>query len=147
MDRRDFLVGAVTLPASVALAGCAGFDWKNLGDNANAALGTYAVESAAVLIGYYAAQAPSADTALRGLYDLAMEGKLSPAAVNSILTALGAADPLAVIMVRRAIRMAELLGATVEGGTIIDLAGLDPALVEAARIGYEDGFATYKATV
>jgi hypothetical protein len=42
--------------------------------------------------------------------------------------------------------MAELLGASIEGGSIVSLAGLDPKLVEACKVGYNDGYNTYKAT-
>ena len=144
MKRREFLIGA---GSAGLLAGCGGkFSLKDLGDGDSGLIGAYAVETAAVLIGYYAAQAPTADKALRGLYDLAVEGKLSPAAVNTILTTLGASDPIAVILVRRSIRLAEMLGATIEGGSIVSLTGLDPKLVEAVKIGYLDGYETYMAT-
>ena len=128
------------------ITGCSGINLKGLGGGDTDIIGIYAVETAAVLIGYYAAQSPAADKALRGLYDLAVEGKLSPAAINTILTTLGASDPIAVLMVRRAVRLAEMMGATVEGGSIVSLAGRSPELVEAAKIGYLDGYDTYKAT-
>jgi len=144
MERRKFLIAA---GSAGLLTACSGkFNIKDLGEGDASLIGTYAVETAAVLIGYYAAQVPTADKALRGLYDLSVKGTLTPEAINTILTTLGAADPIAVLMVRRVVRLAEMLGASVEGGSIISLTGLDPKLVEACKTGYLDGYDTYMAT-
>ena len=143
MKRRDFLtIGG----ASVLLTACSGFSLKELGEGAEGALQLYFVESAAVPIGYYCAQSESLDTAMREIYSLAVEGKLTPEGVNKILEVMGAEDPLAIIMVKRCIRLAELAGATVDGGVIIDLAGIAPEYIEAIATGYVDGYDSYMLT-
>ena len=144
MKRRDFLVG---IGSAGLLAGCGKFNIKDLGEGDTSILAIYAAETAAVPVGYFAAQLPVADKALRGAYDLAVKGELTPEAINIILTTLGTGDPIAVLLVRRAVRLAELAGASVgDGGTIIGLTGLDPRLVEAIGHGYVEGYDTFMLT-
>ena len=97
-------------------------------------------------IGYYAAQKPDIDTGLREIYSLATTGKLTPEGVNKILAALNSSDPLQMMMIKRALRLAEMAGATIELGQITNIEGLDPAYIEAIARGYIEGYDTYMLT-
>ena len=144
MKRRQFLVAA---GSAGLLTACSGkFNLNSIGDGESSELALFTVETIAVPLGYYAGQSEVADLSLRSIYDLATKGTLTTESVNHILKTLGASDPIAVLLVKRALRLAELAGASVEGGSIIDLAGLDPKVVEAIARGYVEGFDTYKLT-
>ena len=139
MKRREFLA----LGSTGLLAACAGHN-INLEMPGNKELALYTVETIAIPIGYYAGQHTAVDLALRTIYDLAVNGTLTVVAVNRILETLGAQDPMAVLMVRRVVRLGELAGAAIEGGRIVDLAGLDPDYIDAAARGYVEGYDTYR---
>jgi len=126
--------------------GCAGTQLKLDGEGFNRDVVIYTVETLAVPIGYFAAENDLLDTALREAYSLAMEGKLTPDGVNQILEAVGGNDPLKIVMVKRSLRLLELVGAQLDSGLVVSLAGLDKGLIEAAARGYVDGFDTYKIT-
>ena len=133
--------GVLAALVIVLIVGCAGLN-LNLENNRDVVI--YTVESLAVPIGYYAAQNEYIDTSLRQVYNLAVTGKLTPEAINNIVKGLDVDDPLQILMIKRGIRLLELVGAQVDGQTIVSLAGLDPELVEAAARGYVDGYDTYK---
>ena len=141
MKRREFLTG---MGVTVLAAGCAGINLKENGEQGVFTL--FMVETATVPIGYYAAQSEEIDTAMRAIYDLAVEGKLTPAAVNKILQLLDTDDPIATLMIGRVLRLAELAGATVEGGSVISMTDIDPRVVKAAADGYVEGYDTYMLT-
>ena len=144
LTKREFLATAGVAGAATAMS-CAGFD-LDFKFPENSELAVFTVETIAIPVGYYAAGNDNMDTAFRELYSLATTGKLTPEGINKVIMALGTDDPIAVIMVRRALRLAELAGATIDGGLITDIAGLDPRLVQAVADGYVEGFDTYKAT-
>lgn len=134
------LVSVIALFA-VLLIGCAG--WQ-LTTEENHDIVVYSVETLAVPIGYYAAQNEFLDTSLRQVYNLATEGKLTPEGVNKILAALDTSDALQILLIKRGIRLLELVGAQVAGDRVVSLSGLDPELISAAARGYLDGFDTYQ---
>lgn len=106
----------------------------------------YAIETAAVAVGYFAAQAPDVDMALRNIYDLAVQGRLTPEGVNKILARLNTADPFEMLLTRRILRLAELVGASVADGQIVDVAGIPPEFVSAISRGYVEGYDTFVLT-
>ena len=126
--------------------GCSGLQLDSATVNKDVV--AYTVESLAVPIGYYAASNEIIDTALREAYSLATEGKLTVDGVNKILDAVGTEDPLQIILVKRAIRLLEMVGAQIDPGTslVTSIDGLDIELIRAAAKGYVDGFDTYKIT-
>ena len=136
------LILALVAVSFLALTGCTG-----MGINfENSEMATFTVESIAVPIGYYAAQSPDIDTGLREIYSLAKTGKLTPEGLNKILDALNTKDPLQIMMLKRALRLAEMAGATVELGQITDLQGINPATLEAIARGYVEGYDVYMLT-
>lgn len=106
----------------------------------------YGIETAAVVVGYYAAQQPDIDLALRTIYELATQGKLSADGVNQILLRLDTQNPMELLMIRRVLRLAELIGATVVDGQIVDVAGIPPKFLSAVARGYVEGYDTYTLT-
>ena len=103
----------------------------------------YGIETAAVVVGYYAAQQPDIDFVLRNLYELSTTGSLTPSGVNEILERLDRNNPLEQMMIRRVLRLAELVGATVIDGQIVDVAGIPPRFVSAVARGYVEGYDTF----
>jgi hypothetical protein len=144
ITKRQFM-STVGMGSVALVAGCAGSK-LNLNVTDNPELMIFTVESFAVPIGYYAAANKNLDTAFRELYSLATKGTLTTEGVNKIITALGTNDPIAVLMIKRCLRLAEMVGATVEGGTLTSIEGLDPRLVQAVADGYVEGYDTYVLT-
>jgi hypothetical protein len=140
MKRREFLIGAPLL-----LTACAGsrINLENLTEEDNKVFILFTIETTAVPIGYYAASNRDVDLALRGIYELAVNGTLTPEAINRILEALDTQDPLQIILIKRTLRLAELAGAKVEGGKIIGFANLDPDVIKAVAVGYVEGYDTW----
>jgi hypothetical protein len=103
----------------------------------------YGIETAAVAVGYYAAQSPDVDMALRNVYDLSTQGKLTPEGVNAILSRLDRSEPFEMLLIRRILRLAELVGAQVVEGNIVDVAGIPPEFVNAIARGYVEGYDTF----
>lgn len=143
MKRRQFLKMA---PLGI-LAGCAvGQNLKPVGEGFSSDLANFTVESLAVLIGYYAAKNDLVDTALRNVYSLAKDGTLTPEGINIIFKSLDTKDPIQVLMVKRVIRLIGMVGGSVYGTQVLNISGLDPALVEAAASGYVEGYNSYQDT-
>ena len=103
----------------------------------------YGIETAAVVLGYVAAQQPDIDMALRNLYDLATKGRLTAEGVNSILLRLDMKDPFELLIIRRVLRLAELIGANVVEGQITDIANIPPEFINAVSRGYVEGYDTF----
>jgi len=114
-----------------------------IGCNENDQLGIYGIETAAVGVGYFAAQQPDVDLALRQIYDLATKGQLTPEGVNQILLRLDKDDPFELLMVRRVLRLAEIAGAEVINGNITDITGIPSSVINAIARGYVEGYDTY----
>jgi len=103
----------------------------------------YGIETAAVAVGYYAAQQPDMDMALRNIYILSTEGKMTPEGVNRILLRLDRSEPFEMLLIRRILRLAELVGAQVVEGKIVDVAGIPPEFINAISRGYVEGYDTF----
>ena len=103
LTKREFLTTAGVAGAATAMS-CAGLNLK-LPENKELAI--FTVETIAIPVGYYAAGNDNMDTAFREMYSLATTGKLTAEGINKVIMALGTDDPIAVIMVRRALRLAE----------------------------------------
>ena len=106
-------------------------------------MGLYGIETAAVGVGYFAAQQPDVDLALRSIYDLATKGQLTAEGVNQILLRLDSTDPFELLMVRRVLRLAEIAGAEVVGGQITDIANIPSSVINAIARGYVEGYDTF----
>ena len=130
----------VILIIMMLMAGCAGME---IPESQSV---IYGIETAAVVVGYYAAQQPDVDMALRNIYDLSTKGKLTPEGVNAILLRLDRTNPLELLLIRRVLRLAELIGATVIEGQLVDVAGIPPEFVNAVARGYVEGYDTFILT-
>jgi hypothetical protein len=80
---------------------------------------------------------------LRNVYDLSTQGKLTPEGVNAILSRLDRSEPFEMLLIRRILRLAELVGAQVVEGNIVDVAGIPPEFVNAIARGYVEGYDTF----
>jgi len=103
----------------------------------------YSIENAAVVLGYYAAQEDGVDLALRSIYDLSVHEKLQPENVNQILSHLDVSNPLQRIIIQRILRLAELVGASVIDGKIVDITGIPSEFVNAIARGHVEGYQTF----
>jgi hypothetical protein len=71
-------------------------------------------------------------------------GGLTPAAVNGIMEALGAEGEEYQFFAYKITRVLTRAGGRFEGGKVVDLKPIDPALLEAAKTAYLLAFKTTK---
>lgn len=99
-----------------------------------------ACEIIAETLGYYAAQSPDVDFVLRSIYDEAVNARLEPERVNQILQRLDRNSPIEQSLISGVLRLAEMLGAHVIGGTITEVAEIPPEFINAVARGYVAGY-------
>jgi hypothetical protein len=108
----------------------------------------FGVNTAGFTAGILVAKLPPwVDTSLRNVYTLATSGKLDIESMNQLISTFESADDIVIkAMANRLLRLANMVGAIVVDGKIINIDELDPVLMKALADGYVEGYDLAKAS-
>jgi len=105
------------------------------------ALTDFTIETIAMQIGYEVAKLPpNVDLALRNVYTLATEGKLTVEGINEISAALKQYVKTNPILINRFVKLIELAGGQVYNGNVVSIVNIDPEILKIIADAYVEGF-------
>lgn len=103
--------------------------------------GLLAIKNASRALGYAVANSKSTidDAAVVEAYSLFKTGQVDPAKMNEILGRFSK-DPANKLLILAALDLLQAMGATISGGTIVDLTKIPPELWSIVEVSYQQGY-------
>lgn len=146
--RKDLLFIAVVMAAAVTIStlyGCAQMEKISGGPiTGDSPIALETADTIGYGLGILAKKNPRLQEKVETYYSQIEAGGLTPAAVNGIMDALKVEGEEYQFLAYKLTRVLTRVGGKFEGGQLVDLKPIDPALIEAAKTAYLLAFKTTK---